>query len=136
MNCDMLHLVYQTAKVNILWYNTFFYPLWHGTDFDYPIGLVYHTVISVSFACGTGSTWPILKSLRTILYFIVSHIFIYVFCTLLREQWSNVCLTDFRLCNDKSWYEAILRTSYVLVTCCSKYVKDKEISFSWTCSNK
>lgn len=132
----MLHLVDQTPKVNILWYNTFFYPLWYGTDFDCPIGLVYHTVISVSATYGTGSTWPILKSLRTILYFFVSHIFIYVFCTLLREQWSNVSLTDFRLCNDKSWYEAIFRARYVLVTCCSEYVKDKEISLSWTCSNR
>lgn len=57
--------------------NTCFYPQWYSTYFDNPRFLVFHTVISIAATYGTGSTWPILKSLRTILYYmyIVSHIF-------------------------------------------------------------
>lgn len=112
--------------------NTCFYPQWYSTYFDNPRFLVFHTVISIAATYGTGSTWPILKSLRTILYYIVSHIFTVT-------RFKRECM-DYGLIiaiwYDKNWHETGLRTNYVLVTCCAKYVTDKEKSLSWTCSNK
>lgn len=49
-------------QIDKLWLNTLFHPYWYSTDFHDPGEIVLHTVIIVIATCGTGSTWPILKS--------------------------------------------------------------------------